>query len=222
LLNSNRIKLITVDDHDIYLKGINLLLHAEEKFEVVGYATDGKSALQLLATCKPDVLLLDMQLPDCDTETLLKEIRSLFPQLPILYHTLMRGTRYLHRLMQYGIQGYILKDAPFEVLCEAIETVAKGGTCFSTAIDISTKDDDAYKSTVTVPDHKTTEVLSKREIEILKLVCLEFSSADIAAQLFLSVSTVDTHRRNIMLKLGVNNSIGLVKYAIKQGIIRDV
>jgi DNA-binding NarL/FixJ family response regulator len=210
-----------VDDHDIYLKGLNLLLKEERDIIVIGSATTGGETLELLSGCKPDVLLLDMQLPDMDPETLLIKLREKYPELPILYHTMMRGTRYLHRLMQYKIQGYILKNAELPQLVEALGKIAAGSTWFSPEIDISAKDDDAYKRTVNVPDHKVDQVLSKREIEVLKLVCREYSSAEIAAQLFLSVSTVDTHRKNIMMKLGVNNSIGLVKYALKHGIIRD-
>ncbi len=213
---------ITVDDHDIYLKGINMLLLQEPLIDVTGSATNGAETLDALRYSQPDVLLLDMQLPDFEPEGLLKAIRTQYANLPILYHTMMRGTRYLHRLMHHGIQGYILKNAELPQLVEALRTIAEGGTWYSPEIDITSKHDDAYKSTVIVPDHKVDEVLTRREIEILKLVCLEFSSADIAAKLFLSVSTVDTHRKNIMGKLGVNNSIGLVKYALKQGMISDV
>lgn len=215
------VKVFTVDDHDIYLKGLNLLLQEAAGITVAGSAANGQQVLDLLLKTQPDVLLLDMQLPDYEPEDLLKDLRKNFPDLPILYHTMMRGTRYLHKLMQYNIQGYILKNAEFDQLLEALKTIAKGGTWFSPEIDISTKDDNAYKSTVIVSDKQVHQVLTKREVEILHLVCLEFSSADIAAKLFLSVSTVDTHRRNIMMKLGVNNSIGLVKYAIRQGLIAD-
>lgn len=220
-LYQTMVKIITVDDHDIYLKGLNLLLQEAPNIEVLGSADNGRKLLELLLITQPDVLLLDMQLPDYEPETLLTEIRRTYPNLPILYHTMMRGTRFLHRLMQHNIQGYILKNAAFSQLLEALQKVANKGTWFSPEIDISHKNDGDYKSTLIVPDHKVDDLLSKREIEVLKLVCKEYSSADIAAKLFLSVSTVDTHRKNIMQRLGVNNSIGLVKFALNQNLLHD-
>ncbi len=213
------ITLITVDDHDIYLKGLNMLLEAEPDLAVLASATNGAELQALLPQMQPQVLLLDMQLPDMEPEDLLKATRKSYPKLPILYHTLMRGTRFLQRLKQHEVQGYILKNAPFTQLKEAIAKVAEGSTWYSPELDKGSPSDDNYKSTLTVPDEKPESILSKREIEILQYVCKEYSSADIAAQLFLSVSTVNTHRKNIMAKLGVHNTVGLVKYALKAGLL---
>ncbi|HRI19976.1 MAG TPA: response regulator transcription factor, partial [Panacibacter sp.] len=136
-------------------------------------------------------------------------------------HTMLRGTRYIHRLMQHGIQGYILKSATSKELTNAIKTVAAGNNYFSKEIDVTDGTEDAYKKTITIPESKVHAILSKREMEILQMICKEFSSAEIAAKLFLSVSTVDTHRKNIIEKLGVNNTVGLVKFAIKYALINE-
>ena len=166
-------------------------------------------------------MLLDMQLPDISAEALLKDIREYYPNLPVIYHTMLRGTRYLHKLMQSGIQGYILKNADTQELLYAIKTVSTGGHYFSKEIDISDGTEDEYKKTVIVPGHKHHEILSKRETEVLQMICKEYSNAEIAAKLFLSVSTVDTHRKNIIEKVGANNTVGLVKFALKNGMIPD-
>jgi len=129
----------------------------------------------------------------------------------------MRGTRYIHKLLRHNIQGYVLKNAPFEELLSAIHEVYKGGTYFSKGIDIISQND--FRNTLTLDEKKVTEILSRREIEILVLICKEFSNAAIAEKLFLSISTIETHRKNIIAKLGVNNTVGLVRFALKNKLI---
>jgi DNA-binding NarL/FixJ family response regulator len=120
----------------------------------------------------------------------------------------------------YNIQGYILKSAPIEELIQAIKLVAAGGTFFTKDIDINAKTDDA-RNMLTIDSKKVDEILTKREQEILQLVCKEFSNAEIAEKLFLSIGTVETHRKRIIAKLGVNNTVGLVKFAVRHGLIND-
>ncbi len=140
------------------------------------------------------------------------------PDLKVIYLTLMRGTRYLHRLMKHNIQGYILKNTPIGELIEAIQKVQDGGTYFSKDINIG--DDLAdFRSTITIEDKRIDDILSKREVEVLKLICRELSNAEIAGKLYLSVSTVETHRKNLIAKLGVNNTVGLVKFALRHKLI---
>lgn len=206
-----------VEDHELYLEGICLLL--EKNGIQIGFtASNGHSTLDKLKTIVPDVLICDIHLPDMEPEALLGKIREMHPQLPVLYLTLMRGTRHLHKLLRQTIQGYVLKNAPVQVLLEALETIYKGGTYFSKEIG-SLTDSDEFRNTVTIPENRVETILSKREIEILQLICRENTNQQIAEQLFLSVGTVDTHRKNIIHKLGVNNTVGLVRYAYKQGLI---
>ena len=117
-----------------------------------------------------------------------------------------------------GIQGYVLKSIGTNELLEAIQAVAAGGTYFSREPGINRELND-YKSTINIGEERIDQILSKREIEVLKLICREYSNADIAARLFLSVSTVETHRKNLIAKLGVNNTVGLVKFALRHGLI---
>jgi two-component system, NarL family, response regulator NreC len=213
------VKVYIVEDHELYLEGLTLLLARYHDISVAGSSRNGNDFLGKLSSLEDDViLLLDVHLPDTEPEELMMKVRELRPSIRIIFLTLMRGTRFLHKLMKYDIQGYILKSAPVEELIHALKLVEGGGTFYSKDIDIQSKDDDA-RNTVMIDSNKVDEILTKREKEILQLVCREFSNAEIASQLFLSVGTVETHRKRIISKLGVNNTVGLVKFAIRHGLI---
>lgn len=216
--DSRMIKVFVTDDHELYLEGLCLLLKKQEGIEVVGSCLNAGDLLKNLSSLQIEILLLDVHLPDMEEEELLKKIRQIKPDMKVLYLTMMRGTRYIHKLMKYGLQGYLLKNAGIEELKLAIQTVATGGTYYSKEINIMDVNND-FRNTITIDDKQVDEILSKREIEILKLICKEYSNAEIADKLFLSISTVETHRKNLISKLGVNNTVGLVKFAIKNKLI---
>ncbi len=212
------IKIFVTDDHELYLEGLCLLLEKQDDITVIGSSLTAQELLVNLTILDIDVLLLDVHLPDIEEAELLQEIRRLKPNAKVLYLTMMRGTRYVHKLMKYGVQGYLLKSAGIDELLMAIKAVAGGATYYSKEINITGMDGD-FRSTITIDDKHINEILSKREIEILKFICKEYSNAAIAEKLFLSVSTVETHRKNLIAKLGVNNTVGLVKFAIKNNLI---
>ncbi|HTE12937.1 MAG TPA: response regulator transcription factor [Chitinophagaceae bacterium] len=211
------IKVFIIEDHEMYVEGLALLLKKQQDIDVTGTASNGTILLEKLPDLDADILLLDVHLPDINEEELLKKIRVIKPAQKIIYLTLMRGTRYVHKLIRHSIQGYILKNAPFEELLHTIHEVYKGGTYFSKEIDIISDND--FRTTLTLEERKVAEILSRREIEILTLICKEFSNIEIAEKLFLSVSTIETHRKNIIAKLGVNNTVGLVRFALKNKLI---
>ena len=217
-LKSVMIKLYITDDQELYLEGLTLLLNKQEGMSVAGTSLSGTALLEKLPELEIDILLLDVHLNDINEEELLVRIRSQKPNLRIIYLTMMRGTRFIHKLTKHRIQGYVLKNASIDELKEAIQVVYAGGEYFSKEINITDTDQD-FRLTITVDDKKVEEILSKREIEILTLICKQFSNAEIAAKLFLSISTVETHRKNLIAKLGVNNTVGLVKYALKNKLI---
>jgi two-component system, NarL family, response regulator NreC len=212
------IKLYITDDQELYLEGLTLLLNKQEGLTVSGTSLSGTRLLDELPGLDIDILLLDVHLSDINEEELIIKIRAIKPQLPIIYLTMMRGTRFIHKLTKHGVQGYVLKNASIEELKHAINAVAAGGEYFSSEVNITDAEQD-FRLTITVNDKKVDEILSKREIEILTLICKEFSNAEIASRLFLSVSTVETHRKNLIAKLGVNNTVGLVKFALKNKLI---
>lgn len=213
------INIVLVDDHEIFVKGLMKILESEPDFKILAYYKTGQELLNNLDDLSNTILVLDIQLPDYQPEELLSLIRKKNPELPILYLTLLRGTRFFNKLQKYNIQGYILKDATTEELGDAIRKVAKGEKYFTERVYIAGFEDE-FKNTLTYHENKVNEILSPREIEVLKLVCQEYSSSEIAAKLFLSVNTVDTHRKNILIKLGLSNTVGLIKYAIKHKIIK--
>jgi two-component system response regulator NreC len=212
------IRVFIIDDHEIYLEGLALLLNKQEDIEVIGTATSGKQLLDRIKEgLNADILLLDVYLPDMAEEEIVQQIRASHPDLRIIYLTLLRGTRYVHKLAKYNIQGYVLKNASLEELVGALRSVQDGGNYFSKDIHIGDRDED-FRHTITIEDKQIDEILSRRELEVLRLICKEYSNAEIAGKLFLSVSTVETHRKNLIAKLGVNNTVGLVKFALRNNL----
>jgi DNA-binding NarL/FixJ family response regulator len=212
------IRVFITDDHEMYLEGLALLLGKQADIEVTGTALSGKDLLSRVKDLQTDVLLLDVYLPDIGEEELLQNIRAVRQDLKIVYLTLLRGTRYIHKLTRHSIQGYVLKNATLDELVTALHTVHEGSSYFSKDINIGDRDED-FRNTITIEDKQIDEILSRRELEVLKLICREYSNAEIADKLFLSVSTVETHRKNLIAKLGVNNTVGLVKFALRNKLI---
>jgi len=212
------IRVFITDDHEMYLEGLALLLDKQADIEVIGTASSGKALLEQLGNLQTDILLLDVHLPDIGEEELLQSIRQSHPDLKVIYLTLLRGTRYVHKLTRHNIQGYVLKNAALEELLMALRAVQDGNGYFSKDINIGDREED-FRSTITIEDKQIDEILSRRELEVLKLICREYSNAEIAEKLFLSVSTVETHRKNLIAKLGVNNTVGLVKFALRYKLI---
>jgi two-component system, NarL family, response regulator NreC len=212
------IKVLITDDHELYTEGLVLLLNKQPGITVTGALSSGKALLAVLPDTDADLLLLDLYLTDYEPEQLIQEIRRLRPTLKVIYLTMIRGTRYVHKLLKYTIQGYLLKSATVEELTTAIHDVQNGKTVFSREIDIQDKAGE-LRQMINIHDNKTGEILTPREIQILELICKEYSNAEIAHKLFLSISTVETHRKRIISKLGVNNTVGLVKFALKNHII---
>lgn len=211
-------RLIIFDDHEIFSRGLQLLLEEFKDIEVSATASTPDQLLTAISEKPYDILLLDVQVPEIEPEAMLQKIRAINPLAKVIYLTMMRGTRYIHRLLKFNIQGYVLKDAPVEELVKAIRKVHQGGTYYSEAINV-VDDGEEAKQTIIINDAKIEQILSKREVEVLKLICKEYTNPDIAKKLFLSIDTVNTHRKNIFLKLGVNNTAGMVRYALQHKLL---
>ncbi|MGL4630447.1 MAG: LuxR C-terminal-related transcriptional regulator [Leadbetterella sp.] len=207
-------RICIVDDHELLLNGMASILNAQPDFEVSDTFTMGLDLLE--SDFNFDVLILDVNLKDIDAEDLLKKVREKHASIPIIYLTILRGQRIFHRLEKYTIQGYVLKDIAYEELYDGIRKVAKGGTYFAKDISLDFEKDQSIHEGAFVNQNIS---LSPREKEILRMICDEHSSAQIADKLFISAKTVDTHRQNLMIKLGVNNAVGLVKYAFQNQLL---
>lgn len=213
------IKVVLVDDHPLHLEGLELLLKKDKQINVIKAFNSGQSFLEFAGSGEFDIVLLDLHLPDMDGIAVAEEFQRLGNKGKIILLTMQRGGRYMQKVEKLPIKGYLLKSSELETIVSAIKKVYEGGEVFDQAESkISHEEELKLKSSVIVDD-KPDNILSDREKEILILVCKEYSSAQIGEKLFISTGTVDTHRKNILIKLGVTNTVGLVKYALKHSLI---
>jgi len=211
------IKVLIADDHKVFRDGIISILEGENDIEVVGEVGDGRAVIALLETVEPDVILMDITMGDAggiETSTIIKEK---FPTIKILALSMHDESTYIVKMLEAGAKGYLLKNAGGKEMIRAIRVVNEGNTYYSGEVSAAIID---HLTKGTKPKQKKKGIpLSKRELEVLGLIAEEFTNPEIAEKLFISIRTVDTHRRNLIEKLGVKNTAGLVKYAIRNGII---
>jgi DNA-binding NarL/FixJ family response regulator len=215
------IKIIIVDDHKIIRVGLRGLLEREEDISVVAEAENSDEILNLLQTQQADVVLMDIDLGGTDGISTTREIKQKSPAIHVLGLTMHEEPDYIIKMLEAGASGYLLKNAGREELLTAIHTVAKGDSYFSqkvsaTLLQAITRRKEAVANS---QKNQLQSPLSDREVEVLKLIAQEYTNGEIAEKLFISIRTVDTHRRNLLEKLQVKNTVGLVKYAIDKGII---
>lgn len=215
----DKISIVLVDDHPLHLEGLELLLKKETKFDIINTFSTGESFLDFAKQNTFDILLLDLHLPDMDGIAIADELKKLNHVSKIILLTMQRGGRYLQKAEKLSIKGYVLKSSDIETIKKAINSVYEGGEVFEDIGNKISHDEELQLKSSVIIDDKPENILSDREKEILVLVCQEYSSAQIAEKLFISTGTVDTHRKNILVKLGVTNTVGLVKYAIKHKLI---
>jgi DNA-binding NarL/FixJ family response regulator len=203
------IKLFIVDDHPMVAEGIKSLLQHEESIIWSGYAKNAAFCLAELRVQVPDIILMDINLPDKSGIDLCKEVMEKYPSIKIIGLSTFNQKSFIKKMLESGASGYMLKNATKEEIVGALQTVKRGGTYLSREAAQLLN----YKSEMPVP------VLTRREKEVLKLISDGLTNADIAEKLFLSTSTIITHRKNLLLKIGANNSAGMVKLAIEQNLL---
>ncbi|MGO4272453.1 response regulator [Paenibacillus sp. TAF58] len=213
------LKVLVVDDHAVVRSGLMMLLHGKHNIEVIGEAADGEEGIQAAQLLKPDVVLMDLNMPSgMDGLTATTELRRLMPDLAILILTMHDDDEYLFRAIHVGASGYILKSAPHEELLTAIRSVAAGNAyLYPTATKRLMNE---YIERLKQGENTDTfESLSEREKEVLALIAKGFSNKEIAEQLIISVKTVESHKSNVMEKLGLKTRPELVKFAVKKGLL---
>ncbi len=203
-------KLFIVDDHYMVIEGIRSLLQQENTIEWMGHASNAASCLAFLHSQQPDVILMDINLPDMNGIELCKEVKIKYPSVFILGLSTFNQESFIDKMMQNGASGYVLKNAGKEELIEAIETVMKGKLYLSI---------DAAQLMRLARDKPEAAVVTRREKEVLELIAEGYTNAEIADRLFVSVSTIDTHRKNLLEKFNVRNTASLVRIAMQQKII---
>jgi DNA-binding NarL/FixJ family response regulator len=211
------IKVIIAEDHKILLDSLCLLIGSIEGIEIVGKASNGKQALQLLDNQAVDIIISDLGMPIMNGIELTWQVRQHFPKVKILILTVAEEAVSIKDALQAGANGYVFKSAEREELEQAIKAISAGKKHFS---------EDAIMKLAQMPSDVEQPIedlkkisLTDREIEVLKLISQELSGMAIAEKLFISPTTVESHRKNLFQKIGVNTSVGLVKYAMTHGIL---
>jgi two-component system response regulator NreC len=213
------IRVLIADDHTIVRSGVNLLLSSEPDIQVVGEATDGISAVELAQRFKPDVVLMDIGMPELDGFEATRRIRERVPEAKVLVLTMHRSDEYLFQMLEAGAQGYVLKGAETGELINAVRTVARGEVFLYPSMARRLVQQFLRQAGADPPQRPR---LTPREKQILDLVAEGYSNKEIAERLVVSPSTVHSHRTNLMQKLGLSTRHELVQYARRQGLIRDL
>jgi two-component system, NarL family, nitrate/nitrite response regulator NarL len=204
-------RIMLVDDHPLFLEGVRERLLRSERIEIVGQATSAAEALARLESLAPDVVLLDISLPDMDGLTLISRIRRENIQVKVAVLTMHSEKEYVLQALRAGAQGYLLKSSPSSELLQALEALQQGKRFFSSGLPERVID--ALAEEPTSEPHRLTQ----REREILRLVSAGLSSKEIAERLNIGVRTVEKHRENCMKKLGTHSVVDLTRMAIAQG-----
>ncbi|TRX60034.1 response regulator transcription factor [Fulvivirga sp. M361] len=216
-MNLKPVNVFIVDDHSLIREGIKSSLENFRTVTVVGEAANGKQALAELAKQSVDIVLMDISMSVMDGIEATRKIRKLFPDLKVLALTMHDDNSHILKMMKAGALGYVLKSENSKNLVKAIETVAKGQTYFGKKVS-----DTMMNHLMSVKTKKSTfgfSQLTKREVEILRHIAEGLTNPEIAKKLFIGHRTVDTHRRNLIQKLNVKNTAGLVRVAIKNGVV---
>jgi len=214
----NNTKILIADDHAMIRAGIRALLGEEKEITIVGEAATGKEAIEKYKDLQPDLLILDISMPDMNGMEVTQQILKEDPQAKIIILSMYDDEEYISRCIEYGVMGYVIKSETGTELAQAVKNVLVGQTYFSDQVQkIIFK---RYSTNLSKKKPKEMEVeLTKREIEIVKLISEGLTSKQMANKLVISARTVETHRANLIKKCGVHNAIELVKKVEKLGLI---
>jgi two-component system response regulator NreC len=215
---SNKIRLILADDHAVVRSGLRMLLEAQPDIEIVAEAETGEEAVEQARKLQPDIILMDIQMPDVNGIEATKRIRRLSPDSAVLALTMHENEQYFFEMLHAGASGYVPKRAAPDELMTAIRTVARGDVFLYPSLATRLVQD-YLKQASASGQPEVYDALTPREQEVLILIAEGLSNPEIAERLVISVKTVDRHRENIMRKLNLHSRIDLVKYAIKVGLI---
>ncbi len=208
----DHVKIFLVDDHQMFLDGLESLLKDVDNLHIVGKAANGIEALEKIND-SIDIVLMDVSMPEIDGVELNKKLKSKFPLVNTIAISMHNDPKITEKLIQGGINGYLLKNAEKKELLAAISLVVKGGNYFSEVVKTTYQ-----QSLFERAQKQEAPELSKRELEVLKEIVNELTTKEIAEKLFISQHTVESNRKNMISKLGVRNTAGLVKYAIEKGL----
>ncbi len=213
------INIIVVEDYQIILKGIKLILERYPDFRVVGEAKDGAEAVELAGRLKPDIILMDTNLPKLSGFEAARQIKNQNPKTKILMFTTHNNERSVDEARRIGIDGYLAKDCSVDELIKAVQIIIEGTKYFRSLKGKGSSQPQFSFSTTDGNTATPFNTLTKREREVLKLIAEGHTNKEIAQMLFLSVKTIESHRTNIMEKLDAHKTAELVRCAIRNGLI---
>lgn len=210
------IKIILTDDHAMIRAGIKSLIERDTDYEVVAEATNGRETVSMVQKLKPDVVVMDISMPDLNGVEATRQIKEIDNDIRIIALSVHKEVSFVRHMLKVGADAYLVKHSEFDELAEAIRTVLQGKTYLSPSISDLVIND--YLKHLPEKDAQVFTRLSSREQEVLQMLVEGKSKKEIAETLYLSVKTIDSHRQNIMHKLGIDNFSDLVRYAIREGI----
>jgi len=214
--NLKKIKVFITDDHDVVIDGLIALLQSENDIQIVGRANNGKQLIEMLKNKPVDLVLMDIDMPIMNGVEATSYLKKNFPEIKVLILTMYNTPEFIANLLRIGADGYLLKNTRKKELVAAIRMVTNGQSFY--APDVTQTIMESFKSGIT---SSSEPELTDREKDILRLITAEHTSREIGKKLFISFHTVERHRKNIIAKLGVKNVAGLVKYAIRKGLVKD-
>ena len=215
MTSGSRVRVMLADDHSLVRAGVRRILEAEPDLEVVAEVADGAAALESLARLEADVLVLDLSMPGMDGFELIRRARAKHPQLKLVVLSMHTSPEYISRAVECGADGYLFKDSAVADLVSAIHAVRDNRVFYGAEVQRHLAE--LVRGRDATP--RPTDVLSVREIEVLRLVALGLSTKEIAGRLEIGTRTVETHRGNLMRKLGVHSVALLTQLAMREGLI---
>ena len=208
--------LLIVEDHIVLSDGLDAVLSQEEDLAVVGLVNHGDEVLPFLNQHDVDLIILDIGIPGKNGLELSTEIKNKFPRIKILVLTFHEKAAYIKSVVESGAEGYLLKNSSKNEVIQAIRQILSGQKVYSKKVT------ETLLNSLQTQGTSHTIKLTKREIEIMKLIANEYTSSEIAEKLFISAHTVETHRKNMIGKLNVKNTAGLVRYAVENGYLDQI
>lgn len=216
-----KIKIILADDHQMFLDGLSSLLSQLKEVQVLAAVKSGSEVLEKLKEVSPDLVIVDLNMPVLNGIETTKTIKSKYPQIKVLGLTMENDLQSVTAMLEAGASGYILKNTGKAELEMAIRQVVNGDPYLSQSISTQLAQNLLQNFQQKKDEENELELLTERELEILKMIALENSNTEIANALFISPKTVETHRKNLMRKIGVKNSLGVYKFALKHKLVEE-
>jgi DNA-binding NarL/FixJ family response regulator len=212
-----KLRILLAEDHKVMREGLRMVINQEANMEVVGEADNGLAAIALTQELRPDVVVMDVSMPDLNGLKATETLKKTLPETKVLILTRHTDSSYVQQLLRSGASGYVLKQSASEELVRAIKRVAAGQTYLDPAITEHV----VGSSTSGRASSSAGKSLSKREEDVLRYVALGFLTKEIASRLQISMKTVETHKANAMSKMGMHSRIDIVRYAVLQGWLED-